>query len=150
MDTNSTVRKFYAFFIILIVLCIIGDFIEQRKSTGAPVEKVRIMTHFEESSPIFNIQEPILATCQLSDKKVYFLKTHKTASSTIENILMRYAWTYNKTVHRPANGFLNFDFYRPIDAKQIRPVPGAECPYENHLPVWELVRKYRQVFKTRL
>lgn len=31
---------------------------------------------------------------------IYFLKTHKTASSTIENIMMRLAYNYNKTIAR--------------------------------------------------
>ena len=32
--------------------------------------------------------------------KIFFLKTHKTASSTIENIMMRLCWNYNKTLAR--------------------------------------------------
>ena len=33
-------------------------------------------------------------------RKIFFLKTHKTASSTIENIMMRLCWNYNKTLAR--------------------------------------------------
>ena len=61
------------------------------------------------------LDEPIkeIDKC-VAREKVYFLKVHKTASSVIENILLRYAWTRNKTLVRPSNGGLNFDWNFPF------------------------------------
>jgi len=101
---------------------IVDEIIVQRSTTVEPPEKIIE----EPSRVIYNFRDPILGTCRLSDKKIYFLKTHKTASSVIENIMMRYAWTYNKTVHRPHKGVLHFDFYVPLTLAQIRPLPGCQ------------------------
>ena len=63
--------------------------------------------------------------CKPKIEKIYFLKTHKTASSTIENIMMRLAWNYNKTVARPYQG-MNFDIYQPFNKRLVRPIPGLD------------------------
>ena len=56
--------------------------------------------------------------------KIYFLKTHKTASSTLENIMMRLAWKYNRTIARPTGtGYINFSLYYPLRRKMIRNIP---------------------------
>jgi len=54
-------------------------------------------------------------------RKIFFLKTHKTASSTIENIMMRLCWNYNKTLARPAGDKgINFSNYQPFSLKNLR------------------------------
>ncbi|KAI3389985.1 hypothetical protein SNEBB_000970 [Seison nebaliae] len=44
-----------------------------------------------------------LCSCNELIKKVYFLKTHKTASSTFQNILFRYGERYNLKIGMPTN-----------------------------------------------
>ena len=52
--------------------------------------------------------------CTSNYSKIYFLKTHKTASSVLENIMMRYAWFRNLTVARPSDGRINFSNYKHL------------------------------------
>ena len=60
----------------------------------------------------------------LAKEKIFFLKTHKTGSSTVENILMRAALKYNLTLARPKLEYaLHFAFHRPLSASDIRPIP---------------------------
>ena len=56
--------------------------------------------------------------------KILFLKTHKTGSSSLENMMMRIALKYNKTVARPIQtNSLNFNIYAPFKSSWIRPIP---------------------------
>ena len=55
------------------------------------------------ASPSNSSEKTIIDVREIQHKKwfkIYFLKTHKTASSTIENIMMRLALNYNKTIAR--------------------------------------------------
>ena len=56
-------------------------------------------------------------------EKILFLKTHKTGSSSLENVMMRIAWKYNKTVARPVGNVVNFNIYEPFKPSWIRPIP---------------------------
>ena len=91
-------RKSFSYFIIIVVtyyttvFFVIDDICIQRET------KLELLGRIPEPNVIKSASDPIIGTCQSTNKKIYFLKTHKTASSVIENILMRYAWKYNKTV----------------------------------------------------
>ena len=67
-----------------------------------------------------------------SKSAIFFLKTHKTASSTVENMMMRIALKYNKTIARPteaAQDPVNFNIYEPFVRAKIRKLPNrAELP----------------------
>lgn len=69
---------------------------------------------------------------ETQNTKIYFLKTHKTASSVLENILMRYSWFRNRTLARPkwrnTNGGLHFDIYNHFVPDFIRKIPGVKTP----------------------
>ena len=59
------------------------------------------------------IESEEIAKC-IPKEKVYFLKIHKTASTVIEDILLRYAWTRRKTLMRPLDLSLNFAWHVPL------------------------------------
>ena len=77
--------------------------------------------YYENFSELFPTGIPT-SSRSLSRDKIYFLKTHKTGSSTVENILLRIALKYNKTIARPKNGGLNFDNYSPFGMMMVRPI----------------------------
>lgn len=66
-----------------------------------------------------NIKLPVKCT---SDAKVVFLKTHKTASSTIQNILMRWGTKLNKTFALPKSGKSIFRYWKSWTRDELFPL----------------------------
>lgn len=56
-------------------------------------------------------------------RNVFFMKTHKTGSTTMQNILLRYAWAQNLTVGLPLSSN-NFDYanQKKFDRKMVQPL----------------------------
>lgn len=71
-------------------------FVEQNWISLDPIMHARNKRLFDPSSSLSNLQGPV--------KKIGFLKTHKTASSTIQNILLRYGLNHNLTFVLPSSG----------------------------------------------
>lgn len=84
------------------------------KSDTIKPQDVDLMTR-----PIPNVVlgRPILDNNKkcIAKEKIYFLKIHKAASSVIEDILLRYAWTRRKTLMRPDKLSLNFPWHAPFE-----------------------------------
>ena len=66
---------------------------------------------------------------------VYFMKTHKTGSSTLQNIIYRYALTYNLTVGLPKGDEVYLCKHRPIKANCTDEPDGNYQVIANH-HVW--------------
>ncbi|CAG5098205.1 Oidioi.mRNA.OKI2018_I69.XSR.g15459.t1.cds [Oikopleura dioica] len=66
--------------------------------------------------------------CVRQKDRLYFLKTHKTASSVIENILYRYGLRTDKTFAFPSNGALIFNYRKPFAKKMMLPLPDRSRP----------------------
>lgn len=61
------------------------------------------------------------AQCVRQKDRLYFLKTHKTASSVVENILYRYGLRTDKTFAFPKNGGLVFNYRKPFTKGMMLP-----------------------------
>ncbi|XP_028413997.1 galactose-3-O-sulfotransferase 2-like [Dendronephthya gigantea] len=59
-------------------------------------------------------------TCSSAQKNIMFLKTHKTGSSTITNILNRFADRHNLTVALPMDGFYHFLWPLPFQTDFVQ------------------------------
>ena len=58
---------------------------------------------YETKKTNYSGEEQITQTCK-SKKIIVFHKTHKCSSTTLQNILLRYAYNYNFNVVLPENG----------------------------------------------
>jgi hypothetical protein len=67
-------------------------------------------------------------SCTPEKNRLMFLKTHKTASSVIENILYRYGLNYNKTFAMPKDGGLVFNYKKPFQTNWIKKLPSGAKP----------------------
>ena len=54
------------------------------------------------------------------ENKLIFAKTHKTGSTTIQNIIFRYGMENNLTVAIPKNGMHYFNELKPFTATEVR------------------------------
>ena len=68
----------------------------------------------------------LLITCSVFENnafadRLYFLKTHKTASSVVENILYRYGLRTDKTFAFPKNGGLVYNYRKPFTKGMMLP-----------------------------
>lgn len=56
---------------------------------------------------------------------LYFMKTHKTGSSTLQNVLVRYAWKNSLIVGLPKDDILFRSYYdgRKFSASEIQRLP---------------------------
>ncbi|CBY09001.1 unnamed protein product [Oikopleura dioica] len=61
------------------------------------------------------------AQCVRQKDRLYFLKTHKTASSVVENILYRYGLRTDKTFAFPKNGALVYNYRKPFTKGMMQP-----------------------------
>ena len=58
---------------------------------------------YETKKTNYSGEEQITQTCKIK-KIIVFHKTHKCSSTTLQNILLRYAYNYNFNVVLPENG----------------------------------------------
>lgn len=82
-------------------------------------------TIFNSSRSISDILHTSQVNCFRGPKQNYlFLKTHKTGSSTLQNILARYAYNHERFVGLPSSGNLfHYMSGTPFSKKFIKPVP---------------------------
>jgi len=76
------------------------------------------------SSPVLEnkpTEQPVLLDCS-PRRHIYFLKTHKTGSSTVQNILLRYGLKNNLNFALPKTpGCHVYDYNAPIHHSMVRP-----------------------------
>ncbi|CAH1793405.1 unnamed protein product [Owenia fusiformis] len=63
-------------------------------------------------------------------RPIFFLKTHKTGSSTIQNILMRYADKHNLTLALPSKGRYLFKYWHPFKNDSVMPLVSPNGTYD--------------------
>lgn len=100
----------------------------------------------------------VLATCFLyyqNNKrpeplqKVFFLKTHKTGSSTIQNILFRYGLKHNLTFALPER-HCRFDYPMPLAQRAIRYTKKSIDIFAHHARMtWEDTSIIQDLFKEK-
>lgn len=61
-------------------------------------------------------------------QNLFFLKTHKTGSSTLQNILIRYAFNHNRTVGLPIRGVVFPSYFKghKMAAAELQKVPDGK------------------------
>ncbi|CAH1798028.1 unnamed protein product [Owenia fusiformis] len=77
------------------------------------------------------------------DRPIFFLKTHKTGSSTIQNILMRYADRHNLNLALPSRPPYQFKYWHPFRKSSVIPLVSPIETYDimcHHLVYSEEVK----------
>ena len=82
-------------FLFLLLVCLLVIFLELSPSTSSPSPSLPSPRHWSLERP---------AQCSAPVEKVGFLKTHKTAGSTVQNILLRWGLTAGLNFVLPPSG----------------------------------------------
>ena len=72
---------------------------------------------------------------------VIFVKTHKTASSTIQNILFRFGTKHNLVFALPAHNGNRFNYPRPFNLDMVKKIDAPVNIITNHLRASDELRK---------
>ena len=66
----------------------------------------------------------------LPRRKVIFLKTHKTASSTLQNVFFRFGDKYGLNFALPKSNGAKFNYPKPIKPEFIKPLAVSDYQYD--------------------
>lgn len=98
--------------------------------------------HHVENHQYFSVE----SHCRPVAEKIVFLKTHKTASSTVQNVLLRWGRKNKRTFALPRSGKSIFKYWKSFKASDVHGYPYCEsCPkpdiIAHHLRYSEEVEK---------
>ena len=81
---------------------------------------------------------------------IIFVKTHKTASSTVQNVFFRFGSKHELTFGLPRNNGNRFSYPRPFTAEMIKPIENKKINViTNHLRASDDLKKGLKLFWRR-
>lgn len=97
-----------------------------------------------EITEIFTAAKTASKTCQKPVEDIIFVKTHKTGSSTLQNIFRRYGMKKNLPIAMPASDGNRFEYPYFFKSTFMKELPSGEKPriIANHL------RASRELYET--
>lgn len=139
MSIGGVFRRLTTVIILVTVVILVIIFYHHREAPGDEFQSIfdqgdHLIGQKSKSDQILenvtNIKLPPKCT---SDRKIVFLKTHKTASSTIQNILMRWGTKFNKTFALPKSGKSIFRYWKSWTRDELFPLANTPDIIAHHM-----------------